>query len=186
MTTQSMVMDNFFNNPNKARQLILNEPMVDYPANDGVTYPGIVVLPKVLEADLNQKFIQIFGNGFSPNLMFARHSYRDMNPPHWAHSDRDMTQMVGLIYLSHRKTCGTHLVKHKETGMFTHPEDEKGKEILMRDSNDRSKWKITDTFNSKYNRLVVLNAKYLHAAAGQYGNNRANSRLVLSVFFNLN
>jgi len=58
-------------------------------------------------------------------------------------------------------------------------------DTLLRDGNDKRKWDITYTCPSRYNRLFILNARYIHAAACKYGTDRMNSRLVMSVFFDL-
>lgn len=156
-------------------------------ASDNVTYPGIVELPDSIKDDLIDKFEDLYGDSFHPRLMFARHSYEKMSPPHWAHSDLNMAKYVGLIYLSPTDYPwdGTYCLRHKKTGLEVHPRNQKEIDIVIGDSNNKDLWDTIYTCPSRFNRLFVLNARYIHAAAYRYGDSRENSRLVLSVFFDL-
>lgn len=187
MTHQLAVIDDFFDQPDSIRKTIIETSMGDEVASDGVSYPGIVKMSDAMQAFISGKFDDLYGKKFELKLMFARHSYSDMSPPSWAHSDLNMCQYIGLIYLNpfDYPHDGTHLVRHRSTKLETHPENDEQVEILKSDSNYRSLWDITHTIPSKYNRLLVLNALSLHAAGQGFGTNRINSRLVLTVFFNL-
>jgi hypothetical protein len=55
----------------------------------------------------------------------------------------------------------------------------------LRDSNERAAWTETFYCPSKYNRLFILSADYVHAAGRSYGKSQEDSRFVISVFFNL-
>ena len=181
------IIDDFLDSPDSIRKTIIETPMRDHKASDGVTYPGIVELSGDLKKYLANCFASMYQGVFQEQLMFARHSYSSMDPPHWAHSDRNMCRYVGLIYLSpiDYPHDGTHLVMHRETSLEYHPQTESDRFKIMRDSNVRSKWDIVMTVPSRYNRLLVLDAACLHASALSFGTNRINSRLVLSVFFDL-
>ena len=186
MIEHSRIFDGFYNDPNFVRDMIIQEPMCEHMGSDNVTYPGIVKITHYLEQDMLGKLHQLLGKT-RINLMFARHSYEDMKPPNWAHSDMNMTQYVGLLYLSPTDYPwdGTHFVKHKRTGMEIHPETDEQKDTLLDDSNKKELWDTTFTCPSKFNRMFIFDARYIHAAAYKFGTNRINSRLVLSVFFNL-
>lgn len=181
------IIDDFLDQPDSVRKTIIESPMKDHEGPDGVTYPGIVELSDTLKEYIAKQFASLYRGVFQEKLMFARHSYSNMKPPHWAHSDRNLCQYVGLIYLSavDWPQDGTYLVRHRGLNLETHPTSEIDAKIIMEDSNKRSKWDITMTVPSRYNRLLVLNADYMHAATESFGTNRVNSRLVLSVFFDL-
>lgn len=181
------IIDDFLDDPQSARKTIIETPMEDTKGPDGVVYPGIVLLSDAMEKYVSFMFEDLYSGRFKKKLIFARHSYADMNPPNWAHSDYELAQYVGLIYLSpiDYPNDGTYLVRHRDTGLETHPENDDDIKTLLTFGNFRTQWDITMTIPSKFNRLLVLNTKYLHAAADKFGNNRENSRLVLSVFFDL-
>lgn len=186
MIVHSQIYDGFFNDPDFVRSSLLKEPMNNEVASDGVTHPGIVKIPPFLHNDLLLKLNQIYGP-VEINLAFARHSYESMPPPNWAHSDMNMTQYVGLVYLSpvDYPWDGTHFCRHKLTKLETHPENEAQMQTLLQDGGDPKRWLITYTCPSRYNRMFMFNAKHIHAAAYRFGDTRDNSRLVLSVFFNI-
>lgn len=188
MNHQLAIIDDFFDHPDSIRKTIIESPMNDEVASDGVSYPGIVKLSDAMQDFISMRFDDLYGKKFESKLMFARHSYSSMSPPNWAHSDLNMCQYIGLIYLSASDypSNGTSLVRHRSTGLETHPENDDQIRVLKRDSNYRELWDVTHTIPSKYNRLLVLNASNLHAAGQGFGTNRINSRLVLTVFFNLN
>lgn len=187
MIQHSTVFEDFLIDPQAYRDSITTSKMGEHMGSDGVMYPGIVELSEDMQYDLGLHFKRIYGLRFKKKLMFARHSYEKMHPPHWAHSDLNMAQYVALIYLSpvDYPWDGTYCVKHKATGMETHPENQEQIDILMKDSNEKLKWDVTYTCPSKFNRCFVLDARYIHAAAYKFGDERDNSRLVLSVFYDL-
>ena len=187
MIHHSAIVDQFLEQPDSIRKVIIETPMKNHLASDGVTYPGIVELDEPTQWYLAQRFRELYSDRFRAKLMFARHSYETMPPPNWAHSDLNMAQYVGLTYLSpvDYPWDGTHCVRHKKSKISIHPKNQDEIDLVMGDSNNKDKWDIIYTCPSQYNRLFVLNARHLHAAAYKFGTNRTNSRLVLSVFFDL-
>lgn len=187
MNQHSMIIDDFFDHPYRTREMLLECEIIDHKADDGVTYPGIIKLPEVLDYDIQRKLNYLFQNRLESALNFARYSMSTMTPPNWAHSDYNMTQFVGLIYMNPnpRPDDGTWLVKHKLAQFETHPATDEQKEILLRDSNDKHLWSKTFFCPAKFNRIFIINAEYLHAAGPSYGTNRDNSRLVVTSFFTL-
>lgn len=163
------------------------QDMVDYEASDKVTYPGIVHIPKNFQEEIILKFKIIYGEAFKPLMVFGRYSLSSMSPPHWAHSDRNMCQYVGLIYLSRPMpdNSGTYLVRHRFFNFEKHPRTEGEKEILLRESNDKGQWDRVFYCKPVFNRLFVVNADYLHAAGESFGTSQMDGRFVVSVFFNL-
>lgn len=188
MIRHSAIIDDFLDHPLAVRKAIIETPMKDHLNEaDGVVYPGIVEISEDMQQHLNFLYEDLFNAKFIPKLHFARHSYESMAPPNWAHSDFNMCGWIGLLYLSPHDYPwdGTFLLKHKITGLQTHPENDDQMETLLRDSNNKNAWDQVMMFPSRFNRLVILNARYIHAAAYKWGNNRVNSRLVLTTFFDL-
>lgn len=188
MKLQSLVFDDFFSNPNEAKRLCGEMPLMDFPANDGVVYPGIIELPKAVRAEVDKNFESIYGKAYDPQVVFGRYSMETMSPPNWAHSDGNMAQMLGLIYLFGSplgNEHGTYLLRHIRTGFELHPRNDEQKQILLSESNEREAWEPTFHCPAKFNRLFILSADYIHAAGKSFGNRVSTSRLVISVFFNL-
>lgn len=188
MIRHSAIIDDFLDHPDSFRKAIIELPMKDHLNDaDGVIYPGIVEIPQDMQDHLNFLYEDMFQSKFIPKLHFARHSYESMSPPNWAHSDFNMCQWIGLLYLSpvDYPWDGTKLLRHKITRLETHPQNDDEMEVLKRDSNYKPGWDEVMHFPSRYNRLLILNARYIHAAAYKFGTNRINSRLVLTTFFDL-
>lgn len=187
MEDHSRIVNNFFGEPDAIRKLIMECPMKDHTGSDQVTYPGIVQLPTELHDHIAKRLDAIFKMDTKIKLCFARHSFETMKPPNWAHSDYNMTEYVCLIYLSPHDYPwdGTHFVRHKKTKLEIHPKNQDELDLLLADSNNKQQWDVVYTCPSLYNRAFIFNAKYIHAAAYQWGTSRVNSRLVLTAFFEL-
>jgi hypothetical protein len=188
MKNHSLIVDDFFINPKRVKELIDQEDIQDYKFSDGVVYPGIIKLPTTVHDELYVNMQAVFGPRFKEVLSFARYSFEHTKPPHWAHSDGNIAQFIGLIYLNEDKNAqlyGTCTLRHNKYGFETHPKNDFEKDILLKQANSRSEWKITFKCPAKFNRLFCLSADLIHAAMGQYGKTKADGRLVLSVFFNL-
>ena len=183
-----MIIEDFFEHPTAVREVLLAQEMMDYKASDDVVYPGIVALPRSLEEEVENNLNFLFQGRLEKAQSFARFSLQDMKPPHWAHSDFNMCDFVCLVYLSpvDEKSDGTHLVKHRATGMEVHPQNDSEMDILLSQANQKINWEITFTCPSRFNRAFIINSHYLHAAATRFGKTKLDSRLVLTCFFNLN
>jgi hypothetical protein len=187
MRFHSQVYDDFFDNPESVRKFLEAEPMKDEIAEDGVTYPGIVRLPEIITNEIRKKTEKIIPD-VNISLMFARYSFSQMLPPHWAHSDKEMADFVGLIYLSPKADemkDGTLLLRHKVYDLETHPEEGGMRDILIKHANTLDMWEETFYFPARYNRMAILSADYIHAAASRFGFNKDEARLVITVFFKL-
>lgn len=188
MKPHSLIFDDFFKDPNEAKRLCSDMPIMDYPASDGVVYPGIIDLPKKVRKEIDENFKTIYGPMYDPQLVFGRYSMEDMDPPNWAHSDGNMAQFLGLIYLFGAplgNKYGTYMLRHIVKGFELHPRDEEQKQLLLSQSNEREAWEETFYCPAKFNRLFILSADYIHAAGKSFGLDQLGSRLVISVFFNL-
>ena len=186
MKNHSMIFDDFFEDPMLVRGKILERGHRDVPYRDGVTYPNVSELPYDVENEALANLEKIFGP-ITMKLAFARYSFADTEPPHWAHSDREIAQYLALIYMSEGGVgeTGTAVVRHKQFGFETHPSDPTEQTYLLRDANDRNRWQITYVCPSRFNRLFVLSADLVHAAMGEYGKTKEDGRLVLSIFFDV-
>lgn len=180
------IIDEFLDHPLQVRTRIDELPCLDIEAEDGVTYPHIVDLMNTPEGMIVAKSILQFYPKAKITKLFARYTYQSEKPPHWAHSDKEMTPMLALIYLNKRQYSTTYLVKHNDLETNTHPNTGVGKITIKDDSNNTFKWEIEHTIKGHYNQCLFLNADYLHAAGNGYGDKRFNARMVVTCFFDPN
>lgn len=180
-----MIFDDFFSDPAGVRADIDAADMADIKyQHDGVVYPNIVLLPASVREEVVRGLERVFGP-IAVELAFARYSFKDTKPPHWAHSDREIADFLALIYLSQGdEAAGTACVRHKIHKIETHPTSEFHKRVLIDHANKRDQWDVTFNCPEKFNRLLILNTELVHAAMGEYGAGREDGRLVISVFFN--
>ena len=86
-------------------------------------------------------------------------------------------------------TAGTGLFRHKETGIHTAPLKGDGTydyEMLNKiylDSQDMTKWEMTDRVANVFNRLVIYRGDYFHASLDYFGRNLEDGRLFQTFFF---
>lgn len=143
MKSHSMVFDDFFEDPRRARMLINRQELKDVKYTDGVVYPNIALLPESVAHEIRQKLQSIVGP-IREVISFARYSFKETSPPHWAHSDGNIAQYLALIYLSEGDdAAGTACLRHKELGMEEHPRTEFQKNILLSHANVREEWEVT-------------------------------------------
>ena len=184
-----MIVDDFFSQPMRIKRACDKIPLMDFPASDGVTYPGIISLPEHVRSEIDFNFKKLFGEAYKPRTVFGRYSFQETKQPHWAHSDGNMAQMLGLIYLSdandeYSHVSGTLMLCHS-SGFSKHPRTESEKQLLLRDSLEKIEWFETYYCPSKFNRLFVMSADFIHAAGKSYGSTQEDGRFVISVFFDL-
>jgi hypothetical protein len=181
-----MVFDDFFKDPHQAKAAIQALPMQDERYSDGVIYPNITRLPVAVALEVKSNLETVFGPRLQHVLSFARYSFKGVTPPHWAHSDRNIAQFLGLIYLNEGgDDYGTSVVRHKAMGFEDHPRTEEHKEVLLAHANKRDEWEVTFTCPARFNRLFLLNAELVHASMGEFGSSKEDGRLVISTFFNV-
>lgn len=182
-----MIFDDFFKDPLKVREDVMKQEATDRTYMDGVTYPHIALLPVDVLAEVYENLSFIVGPKFDTKLAFARYSFEGITPPHWAHSDREISQFLALIYLTEglAEKYGTLLLRHTLLDFESHPDGKVERRALLHDANKPHLWDRVFECPGKFNRCFILNADLIHAAAGQFGTTKDDGRLVISVFFNL-
>ena len=87
-------------------------------------------------------------------------------------------------------SAGTGLFKHKETGLVGHPLKEDGSydrelmDEIYKDSQDMTKWEMTDRLANVYNRLVIYRGDFFHQSLDYFGRDKYDGRLFQTFFFN--
>lgn len=179
------IADEFFESPISTRTRVDEMEHVDVVADDGVTYPNIVDLEATPEGHDFVRRIKVFYPDAQPTKVFARYTYESERPPHWAHSDKEMTQMIAMCNLHKHNYNETLLLTHNEYEFNTHPKTKVEKLALIDDSNDFRKWNIDHAIKLHNNQCLFLNADYIHAAGIGFGRTRVSARLMMTCFFNV-
>lgn len=191
MITSLIIVDDFYVDPDYVRQEALS---MDFTVTGN--YPGKRTNSFLNESIMQtiQKIMKSAGGTISDwnytpyNGAFQYTTSRDRS---WIHADQT-TVWAGVCYLTPDAPVsgGTALFKHKETGLFSAPKTEDGRydlELLAKinkDSQDMTKWEITDRVANVYNRLILYRGDYFHCSMDYFGQDIEDGRLFQTFFFN--
>ncbi|MCH8292394.1 hypothetical protein IH992_14985 [Candidatus Poribacteria bacterium] len=190
MNKHIIVVDDFYIDANETRAGAMAMPF-DQEGN----YPGKRTQPftnnsmqTAMENLINHPIAQ--WGGF-PNGSFQITTSHDRT---WIHSD-ETTGWAGLVYLTPNAphTAGTAFFEHIGLGLIKSPNhndeqrlDMKLGEIydrVSKDSQDFTKWRMTDRIANRFNRLVLYDSRLYHASCDYFGDNLENGRLFQVFFF---
>jgi hypothetical protein len=197
MIPHVIVMDDFLPNPHELRERALGLTYAvegRYPGLNSVektNIPGLdSIISRLVYEPVRAPWTEDFSHG-SFRLALAKD-----DRPGRIHIDQ--SHWSGILYLNRPEDCqgGTEFYRHlptqtdhlpltpqalREAGFSSY--DELKKEILEKDSLDRSKWELTMTVPMRFNRLVLLQPQYWHTSGHSFGDSVENGRLVYLMFF---
>lgn len=154
---------------------------------DGVCYPDVSLdVPEDVRIAVAEKLTDIFQVDIEIDAMFLRlTTVNTSSAPHQAHTDTIMGDFTFLLYLQDGPG-GTSLVRHRDSGMDSDPEDPAQQEIWQRDTNVPDAWEMTEMIDMRANRAAIIHADQMHRAEpiGGFGEGPADGRLVLTAFCN--
>ena len=187
-TPSIIVVDNFYNNPEAVRDYAMSREYVERGYHGAVGHRTLA--PKHFNG-VKEKFESILGKkmakgnelggwDYSTNGVFQHCMAED---PFVIHADDQ--KWAAMVYLSPDAPveCGTTLYRHKETGqdIVENPIDW---EIFKGNFYDPTPFEVVDVVGNKYNRMVLFDAKHIHAASQYFGDSIENDRLFQLFFFN--
>jgi hypothetical protein len=191
MIISPIVIDDFYVEPHRVREMALNE---DFSVSGN--YPGLRTGPFLSDSIFNiiQSIIKVAGgkilnwSDFDYTGAFQYTTSRDRS---WIHAD-EATMWAGVCYLTPNAplSAGTGLFRHKETGLESAPKkidgsyNEELMNLIYRDSQDMTKWELTDRVANKFNRLVLYRGDLFHMSLDYFGQDKYDGRLFQTFFFN--
>jgi hypothetical protein len=187
MKVQSLVIDDFYKNPDEVRAFALSQEFT----NTG-NYPGRRTAPFLTEAMKNsiQEVIRPFaGNitwwGDDSTGAFQITTAEDRS---WIHSDYT-TDWAGVLYLTPDAPIsgGTGIYKHKPSGRRNWKTSEElpgSIDPTGPDVRDMTKWELVDRFGNIYNRLIMYRGDLYHISLDYFGRDLQDGRLFQTFFFN--
>jgi len=179
--TQSIVVDNFFQDPDAVRKFALEQ---EYPITGN--YPGsrtksfaTEVQRAYFEKILNRKISYWPGAG-TYNATFQ---YTTGNMKSWIH--RDMTDYSAMIYLTPNAplNAGTRIYRHKASGL-TYGTGE-ANELLNKDSGNEDAWDVIEEVKNVYNRCIIFDGRRSHKSHEYFGTDLYTGRLFMIFFFDV-
>ena len=179
------IVDNFYENPGYVREFALKQEY--HQGGLGRGYIGQRTFQQFLFPGLKEEFERIMGRKITKweeHGMNGRFQKSYEGEPLVYHCDDQ--KWAGMIYLTpdapYETGTSTYALKGTDIRHASHPD-------IMRcfrpgsQNLDKTPFETVDNFGNVYNRLVIFNAGYLHAATGYFGFNQDNCRLWQMFFF---
>lgn len=189
MAYTSIVIDNFYNNPDEVRAFGLSQEF-----NVLGNFPGRRTLPSL--NDSTKDYISAHISPLHGDIQWLVEEYTgsfqlvSSTDTTWVHAD-EWNHWAGVLYLTPDAPVsgGTGIFKHKETGLYKIPRLSDGTidrvltNKIYNDAGDISKWEMIDYIGNVYNRLVIYQGDLFHSAMGYFGSNKEDGRLFQTFFF---
>lgn len=190
MRVNTLIVDNFYTNVDEVRDFALSQEFSvtgNYPGNRTKSFAD-----DDIKEHINSLIRPLAGeiNYWTDDEYNGAYQYTTQYERSWIHADSN-TSWAALVYLTPNAPLsgGTGLFRHKETGLEMAPKlsdgttDTKLLDKIYNDSQDMTKWEMTDRIANKYNRLVLYRGDLFHISLDYFGTNKENGRLFQTFFF---
>jgi len=177
-----VVVDNFLNNVDMVRAFALSQEYED--GSDW--YKGRRTLRQFLSDDLKHAFEQLIGKTiFSWEDQGMNGKFQFCTPEDPLVYHQDAQEYAGLLFLTPDApyNTGTSFFAHKTSGIRKPLTNQDNNVCFSGGYYDSTKFDLVDTVGNVYNRLVLFDAKQIHAASCYFGKEKQDSRLFQIFFF---
>jgi len=181
-----VVVDNFYQEPDKIREYALNQ---DFVANIKYHKGKRSIDPKFRFPGLKERFEEILNRkiknweNYPVNGCFQYCVAEDKSVYHV-----DCQEYAGIIYLTPDAPpeCGTCFYRSKKTHqMRISPNDSDYSTIFEKGFYDSTQFDLVDVVGNVYNRLILFDSQTIHAAPTYFGQDLHDARLFQLFFFDL-
>ena len=194
--TNVIVADNFYENPHEVREFALSRssynPHIEYhkgQRTEETWRPEHI--KKAIEKLLQKKIPNWEAHGANGVFQFCT-----SEDPIVYHVDTQSYAAVVYLTPDAPPECGTTFYKSRANGLREAPTKEIAKqldktaedlnaEIFSAGFYDKTRFETVDVIGNVFNRLVIWDAKLIHAASEYFGSNLQNSRLFHMFFFDM-
>jgi hypothetical protein len=182
MKTDIIITDNFYSNVDGVRQFALDQAF-DVTGN----YPGART-KSFLNTGIKDTIQTIMwnagghiGNWYEQDGLSGSFQLTTAADRSWIHTDHHNT-WAGVLYLTPDApiSAGTGLFKHKKTGAVKLSDMPEG---YPYETQDITKWEMTDMIGNRYNRLALYRGDLFHSSLDYFGSNAQDGRLFQLFFF---
>ena len=193
LNPELMVIDNFYENPDEIRDFALSRrfaPHLEYHKGQRTESKYIPDgIKETLETLLRMKITSWENQGANGVFQFC--TAEDALVYHV-----DTQNYAAVVFLTPNAptSCGTTFFRSKSTGLMRSPTDQDSEklgkskddlyfDIFRNNFYDKTDLEVVDVVGNVYNRLVIWDAKLIHAASEYFGDQKENSRLFHMFFF---
>ena len=192
--TSLVVIDNFYNNPNEIRDFAINN--LNY--TESGYHKGKRSTEKFILKGTKEKFEKILGkqiyNWNKETYANGIFQYCVSSDPIVYHTDSQ--NYAGIVFLSPNAplSTGTATFQSKITKIRKFDETNYTEELFQKTFKgygnevnfyDNTSFELVDKVGNVFNRLVLFDAKCIHAATEYYGTNISDSRFFQLFFFDI-
>lgn len=182
LRVNSIVIDNFYDNPDSVRKYALSLPFNvtgNYPGSRTANY-----LPEHTKEKIQNIIFSHAGkvtNWFESPGLTGSFQLTYSSDRSWIHSDQYNT-WAAVCYLTPNPpvTGGTGLFRHKNTGSYYWNSVDNPETF---DGYDKTTWDLVDVIGNVYNRLVIYKGNLFHSSLDYFGNTYNSARLFQVFFF---
>lgn len=188
-----IVVDNFYSDPDAVRKFAMSQEFVAQEQYHKGKRTVKSFIPSWIKGEFEKYLTRPIKEFVGATGVFQYCIAKDQVVYHY-----DMQEYAAMVYLSPNAPLetGTSTFRSKINGM-THAATEE--EALKRNMSvidlnaqsfngnnfyDKTNMELMDSVANVYNRMVIFNARALHAASGYYGTTMENGRLFHLFFFN--
>ena len=198
MQLQHIVIDDFFDNPERLHEQALSAEFPTRHAQE--VYPGRNSSMAIQLSGIENLVSNIVKEQVRPAPNSSHQRPRlalEGDQAHGMSVHMDMCHWSGIIYLTPEAHCqgGTHFYRHRKTGWEMAPvwpgmaeaagyaTPDEALKAVMADSTSPDAWEETMMFPMKFNRLVLFRGYLWHDAGRSFGTGPDNGRLIMPLFF---
>lgn len=188
MTNETIVIDDFFTDPEAVRALAISLPYVELS-----TFKRLYQSDRnIVSSQMERALADCVGHDIAYDAnnrtfgVFRAAMHADIEQSNVHH---DLHEWAAVIHLSRSKPSsrsGTGFFRHRQSGL-TGPiglDDEPTLRQIYADARTPAAWEMYDFIESKFNRLVIFRGAVLfHDTVGRFGSNLENCRLTQNFFF---
>ncbi|PCJ46523.1 MAG: hypothetical protein COA74_13585 [Gammaproteobacteria bacterium] len=200
MQLNFLIIDDFLENAGELREAALS---LTYPQPISKTYfPGRNSEKRIMLQGIDETIEEIVCEPLTPTEGFShckpRLALKGEKGEGNIHIDK--SYWSGILYLTKNEHCtgGTDFFRHIPTNTEHAPLDkaelssmgfnhyqEFWDDLMLKDTNDKTKWQKTFHVPMKFNRLVLFRPWFYHNAGESFGDKPQNGRLIYPLFYSL-
>lgn len=178
-----IVVDNFYADPDSVRAFALQQPLNPHPNNHkGIRSDNVYRFP-----GLKERFEQLVGAKIDTWERYGTNGCFQINiAGEQAVYHADTQMYAGVLFLTPNApaAAGTKLFRSIPSGVRK-PDSITHDEVFRGGFYDSTKFEEIDVAGNVYNRLILFDARLIHAADTYFGTNKENGRLIQLFFFDL-
>jgi len=177
-----LVVDNFYEDPDYIRKFALQQTLVKHPNNHkGIRSDGVFRFP-----GLKERFERLLGTKIRAWEHYGTNGCFQINVAgEQAVYHSDGQTYAGVIFLTPNApgSAGTQFFRSKDGIRKT--DDSNYSDVFKGGYYDSTRFEKMDVVGNVYNRLVLFDAKLIHAADTYFGKEKEDGRLIQLFFFDL-